>query len=104
MVRITVLPKTSLGKWSVGLVATFILFFVLFVILVASGQRGGETFFSNLLLTAPMLLAGTCGVAAFVTGLIGIIKSKERSILVYLAIFIGFDILVFCLGEFLVPH
>jgi predicted Abi (CAAX) family protease len=103
-VRITVLPKTSLGRWSVGLIAVFILFLVLFVILVASGQRGDEAFFSNLLLTVPVLLAGTCGVAAFVTGLVGVIKSKERSILVYLAIFIGFDILVFCLGEVLVPH
>ena len=102
--RITVLPKTSWGKWSVGLVLAFILFFALFVILVASGQRGGETFFSNLLLTVPMFLAGTCGVAAFVTGLIGIIKSKERSILVYLAILIGLYILVFGLGEVLVPH
>ena len=102
--RITVLPKTSWGKWSVGLIVALILFFVLFVILVASGQRGDEKFFSNLLLTVPMLLAGTCGVAAFVTGLIGIIKSKERSILAYLAIFIGFEIMVFGLGEFLVPH
>jgi len=103
-VRITVLPKTSLGKWAVGLIAVFILFLALFIILVLSGQRGDEAFFSNLLLTVPMLLAGTCGVAAFVTGLIGVIKSKERSILVFLAIFVGFDILVFCLGEFLVPH
>jgi predicted Abi (CAAX) family protease len=103
-VRIAVLPKTSWGKWSVGLIAAFILFLALFLILVLSGQRGGETFFSNLLLTVPMLIAGTCGVAAFVTGLIGIIKSKERSILVYLAILIGFEILVFGLGEFLVPH
>jgi hypothetical protein len=103
-VRITVLPKTSLGKWSVGLIAVFILFLALFIILVVSGQRGDETFFSNLLLTVPMLIAGTCGVAAFVTGLIGIIKSKERSILVFLAIFVGFEIMVFCLGEFLVPH
>ena len=102
--RIAVLPKTSWGKWSVGLIAAFILFLALFLILVLSGQRGGETFFSNLLLTVPMLIAGTCGVAAFVTGLIGIIKSKERSILVYLAILIGFEILVFGLGEFLVPH
>jgi hypothetical protein len=103
-VRIAVLPKTSWGKWSVGLIAAFILFLALFLILVLSGQRGGETFFSNLLLTVPMLIAGTCGVAAFVTGLIGIIKSKERSILVFLAIFVGFEIMVFCLGEFLVPH
>jgi predicted Abi (CAAX) family protease len=104
MVRITVLPKTSLGKWSVGFVVAFILFFALLLIFVASGQRGDDKFFSNLLLAVPVLLAGTCGVAAFVTGLIGVIKSKERSILVFLAILIGFDILVFCFGEFLVPH
>ena len=102
--KINVSPKTSWGKWSVGFTLALILFFAVFLILVLSGQRGGETFFSNLLLTVPMLLAGTCGVAAFVTGLAGIIKSKERAILVYLAIFIGFEILIFGLGEFLVPH
>jgi hypothetical protein len=103
-VKIDVLPKTSLGKWSVGLIAAFILFLVVFVILVLSGQRGDDTFLSNLWLAVPVLLAGSCGIAAFVTGLIGVIKSKERSILVFLAIFIGFDIMVFGLGEFLVPH
>lgn len=102
--RIDVLPKTSWGKWSVGLIAAFILFLVLFVILVLSGQRGDDTFFSNLWLTVPILLAGTCGIAAFVTGLIGVIKSRERSIPVFLAIFIGFDVLIFGLGEFLVPY
>jgi hypothetical protein len=103
-VRIDVLPKTSWGKWSVGLIAALILFFVLFLIFVISGQRGDDTFFSNLLLSIPILLAGACGIAAFVTGLIGVILSKERSILVFLAIFIGFDILVFAFGEFLAPH
>jgi len=103
-VKIDVSPKTYWGKWSVGLTLALILFFAVFLSLVLSGQRGGETFFSNLLLTVPMLLAGTCGVAAFVTGLVGIIQSKERAILVYLAIFIGFEILIFGLGEFLVPH
>jgi hypothetical protein len=71
---------------------------------VVSGQRGDDTFSSNLLLAVPILLAGTCGIAAFVTGLIGVVKSRERSILVFLAIFIGFDILVFAAGEFLIPH
>lgn len=102
--KITVLPKTSLGKWSIGFILALILFFVLFIIFVVSGQRGDDTFFSNLLLAVPMLLGATCGEAALVTGLIGIIKSKERSILVYLAIFIGLEILVFGLSEFLFPH
>jgi hypothetical protein len=102
--RISILSKIPWGKWSVGLAVAFILFFALFQILVASGQRGGETFFSNLLLTVPVLLGGTCGVAAFVAGLISIIKSKERSVLVFVATVIGLIVLMFILGEVLVPH
>jgi hypothetical protein len=69
-----------------------------------SGQRGGEKFFGNLALTIPILLAGISGVSAFVTGIISIIKSKERSVLVFLTTTIGFFVLVFWLGEFLFPH
>jgi hypothetical protein len=102
--RISFVPKTVLGKWSVGLIVAFFLFLASFFILVASGQRGGETFFSNLALTIPMLFAGSCGVAAFITGIIGIIKSKERSALVYVATAIGFFVLFFWLGEIISPH
>lgn len=98
------MPKTLLGKWSVGLIATFFLLIISCLLLVASGQRGGDTFFSNLVLGVPGLLAGTCGVSAFFTGLIGIIRSKERSILVFLATAIGFYLLALLLGEILVPH
>jgi len=97
-------PKTIWGRWSVWLIIAFFVFLASFLVLVASGQRGGETFFSNLALTIPMLLAGSCGVAAFVTGLIGIIKSRERAILVYLAAGIGLFVLFFLLGEILSPH
>jgi len=93
-----------MGRWSIGLIASLFLFYVLFQLLVASGQRGGETFFSNLALTIPILLAGISGLSAFLTGIIGIIKSKERSILVFLATTIGFFVLTFWLGEVLFPH
>jgi peptidoglycan/LPS O-acetylase OafA/YrhL len=102
--RITFLPKTRLGKWSVGLIIAFFVFLASFFVLVASGQRGGETFFSNPALTVPMLFAGGCGIAALVTGLIGLIRSKERAILVYLAAAIGLFVLIYCLGELLYPH
>ena len=98
------MPKTLSGKWSAGLIVAFGLFLVSFQLLVASGQRGGDTFFSNLMLTVPILLAGTSGVSAFLTGLIGIIRSKERSVLVYLATAIGLFVLLFLLGEILFPH
>jgi cytochrome bd-type quinol oxidase subunit 2 len=93
-----------MGKWSTELISAFFLFFAVFLILVASGQRGGDTFFSNLALTIPMLLAGVSGVSALATGIIGIVKSRERSVLVFLATAIGLFILIFSLGEILFPH
>ena len=97
-------PKTALGKWSVGLIIVFVVLLASFQLLVASGQRGGETFFSNLILTIPMLIAGISGVSAFATGLIGAIQSRERSIAVYLATLIGLLVLLFVLGEIIFPH
>ena len=102
--KIRFIPNTRLGKWSIWLIVAFILLFMMFQLLVASGQRGGDTFFSNLALSVPMLIAGICGILAFFTGIIGIIKGKERSVLVFIATAIGFFILFFVLGEFLVPH
>ena len=102
--KINFIPKTRLGKWSIWLIIVFILLFIMFQILVASGQRGGDTFFSNLALSVPMLIAGISGILAFFTGIIGIIKSKDRSVLVFIATVIGFFILFFVLGELLFPH
>ena len=102
--RVTILPKTPLGKWSTGLVIAFAVLLVAFLLLVASGQRGGETFFSNLVLTIPMLLAGTSAVFALLIGLISLIRNKERSIFVFLAMLIGLFVLIFWLGEVIYPH
>ena len=98
------MPKTTLGKWSVALIVVFIVLLVSFQLLVASGQRGGETFFSALILTVPILIAGFSGVSAFVTGLIGVIRSRERSVIVYLAVTIGLLVLLWGLGEIIFPH
>ena len=102
--QVNILPKSYLGKWSTGLIAAFVVFFVTFQVLVASGQRGGETFFSNLVLTIPILLAGTSGVLAFLTGLIGAIRNGERSILVFLAMVVGLFVSLFSIGEVVFPH
>jgi hypothetical protein len=84
-VRISILPKASLGRWSVGLAAAFILFFVLSQVILGPGPA----YNMPLAYTLTIVVAGI-GVAAFVTGLISIIKSKERSILVFLTTAIGF--------------
>ncbi len=74
--RISLKPKTTMGKWSTGLIIAFFLFFAVFLILVAAGQPGGDTFFSNLALTIAMLLAVVSGVSALATGIIGIAKKQ----------------------------
>jgi len=93
-----------LGKRSAWLIVAFAVSLALFGILVASGQRGGDTFFSNPILTIPIFLAATSGIAAFITGLISIVRKKERSISVYLAVTFGLIVLVFVLGEIIFPH
>ena len=98
-----VIPKNPLGKWSIGLILGFFLFLILFFILVGLGQRGGDTFFSNLLLTIPMLIAVASAIGSFVVGIIGIIK-KERAILVFISILIGLMVFVYSALELLFPH
>jgi hypothetical protein len=97
-------PKTKLGNKSACFILIFAVSIASFYILVASGQRGGATFFSNPILTAPVLTAATSGIAAFITGLVSIIKHRERSISVYLAVGFGLFTLLFVLGEIIYPH
>ena len=99
------MPKTRLGKWSVGLVILF--FFLLatgiFVVSVFR-QTGGETIFDNLAISIPMLGSGVSAIAAFFIGALSIWKYKERSIFVFVACLIGLFVLIFVLGEVLYPH
>ncbi len=84
------LPKTALGKWSIGLIVGLIVFVLLAVLT--------DKVFSNLSNTIPntlMLLAGISGASAFFTGIIGIIKSKDRSVIVVIATIIGLLFLLF---------
>jgi cytochrome bd-type quinol oxidase subunit 2 len=102
--RVHFKPTTNLGKWSAWLIVAFAILLGVFYILVASGQRGGDTFFSNPILTVPMLLAATSAIAAFVIGLISVVKRKERSVAVVLAIVVGLFVIIFVLGEVIFPH
>jgi len=82
--RITILPKTPLGWWSVGLVVAWILLFVLAQVILGSGPD-----YNMPLAYAFTTICISVALAIFVTGLIAIIKSKERSILVFLSTAIG---------------
>jgi len=98
------MPHTKIGKWSVGLIGAFIVSMVLLYIFIAKGHRGGDTFFSNPALAVPLLSAGVCGIAGFVTGLIAMIKQRDRSALVYIAVCIGGLVTLWTAAEILFPH
>jgi hypothetical protein len=101
----TLLPTTTLGKWSIGMGLSLILFFILsFAIIILGHQTGGETFLDNLYIAVPMFLAGISGIAALITGIICILRYRERSVFVFMAALIGLFVLFLVLGEFLAPH
>jgi hypothetical protein len=86
--RTTILPKTPLGRWSVGLVITII---VLFIFVPEATNRSLEVAASS----GFACLAG----AALVIGLISIFKNKERSFLVFWTIAIGLFALIVAIGQ-----
>jgi len=102
---ISVLPKTSLGRWSLGLAIAFILLFVLAAgpLREQWGLNENEELVNPVLtIVLTIILVGTSG-AALVTGLIGAIKRKERSVLVFLGMLITFWWgLIGAVGEFLI--
>ena len=81
------LPHTKLGWWSVGLAAASIV-----LILAWSILPGGA------------MLGFLCGLVGGILALIAVIREQERSWLVFLSILPLFWVLIFILGEFLVPH
>ena len=104
--RISVLPKTTLGRWSVVSAAAFVLLFVLLQIFYTSVHRNPVT---NPGSPSPFILIGVVaeyisGIASFVTGLISLIKRKEQAILIFLVVILGSFALLFLLGELLLER
>ena len=79
MSAIHVMPRCRFGSWSVMLGAGFVLLGTAFLMLVASGQRGGATFWSNPALTMPVLAAAVCGVASDVTAAAALTFKRDRA-------------------------
>jgi hypothetical protein len=103
--KIQLLPKSSLGKWSIGLILAFFVLFAIGNIVVAiQGPIAGQTFLSNPILSIPMLSSAVAGGLSFFTGFIAIIKNRDRSVLVFLATIIGLLILDFVVGNMLFSY
>jgi len=102
MQRILKWPSTRLGWWSIGLGVAFE---VLWIINSTVGMHFSALVpWRQLVLPFYSILMLSCGLAAGILGLIATIKGHERSWLVWLAILPGLFVLLFVLGEFLMPH
>ena len=109
--RLSFIPKTKLGKWSLALAAAMpVLFFIgmSFTTLLYESVPAGGTILKDIairpVLALTMLSGMVSGISAFVTGLIAIIRQKERAMLVYGATLIGALLIIFLLGELIFPH
>jgi hypothetical protein len=95
LVQVHFKPKTKLGKWSALLIIAFAVCLVAFRATWGSSEWA-STFFDELLIAFMLYPAHPLGIAAFTTGLISIVKRKERSVAVYLAVGFG-SFNLFCL-------
>ena len=104
------MPKTILGKWSIVLIVAIPVFFYIGMSFVDFYEfvPAGKTIPHDIIVrpgVALSMLAGfVCGIAAFFTGIMGIMKKKDYSILVFLSSATGFLMLLWCLAEVLFPH
>jgi hypothetical protein len=81
-----IMPRTKLGKWTFGLAIAFL---VVFYAHLKFDRLGGYLSKSPQALISE-IGAMITGVAAFIAGLVSLIKYKDRSFLVILATIVGF--------------
>jgi len=88
--KIILLPKTKLGKYSlIMMVLSWMLFIVGSLLPWKPDYSGFEIITQNPLQTIITVFIFLVGIITVITGLLSVIKHNERSILVFLAILSG---------------
>lgn len=96
-------PSTPLGRWSVSLGVLFLLLFLInTTVFMPTG--GSMAPWRPIFLPFYGITMMAVGLAAGVTGTIAVTRSRERSWLVWVPLLVGLFVVVFLLGEILVPH
>ncbi len=106
-----ILPITTLGKWSVGLIIAMPLLFLIgssFTDSIYQSVPAGRTILADIAarpaLALTMLAGMGAGISAFITGLLAVTRQKENALLVYVSGLIGALLILFLAGEILSPH
>lgn len=97
--KISILPKSRFGRWTVGLNIFFLLstiFFYIFAELLRIIQ-------SDILITIFGFTSIIASLSALFTGVVAVKKNKERSVMVFMAILTGFVVLVFIICSIIIP-
>ncbi len=108
--RLKFIPESFWGKCSVGLIVAMPLLFYIGASFVGfyKSVPAGKTIPHDIIVrpgvALPMSAGFVCGIAAFLTGIMAIIKKKDYSILVFLSSAMGFFMLLWCFAEVLFPH
>ena len=105
------IPKSQLGKWSLGLIIAMPLLFLIgssFTNSLYESVTAGDTILTDLAarpaLALTMLAGMVAGILALITGILAIARKKEPAVLVYLSSLIGALLLVFLIAEIIFPH
>ena len=106
-----IIPGTTLAKWSVGLIIMMPILFVVgssFSDSLYESVSAGRTILADIVtrpFVALTMLAGMAsGISAFITGLIAILKQKEKALLVYVSTLIGGLLILYLIAEIAFPH
>jgi len=94
-------PSTRLGWWAVGLGAAFIVLWI--VNSTVFMPSASDAPWRHVLLPFYGIFMLACGLAGGIVAVVALIR-HERSWLVWLVLLPGLFVLLFVLGEFLVPH
>lgn len=104
-------PRTTLGTWTVGLIAAMPILFVIGSSLSSSlyeSVPAGRTILADIVarpaLALAMLAGMGVGISAFIIGLLAIVKQKENALLVYVSTVIGGLLTLFLASEVGFPH
>ena len=110
--KVNFMPKTRLGKWSVGFGIASVVSLALS--LLAAVAIGGDAVVVATVIAAHPLLSilnytlsftfSLASLLSFFIGILTIVKHKEWSVCKYLAVLYGLAALMFVLGEFFFPH
>lgn len=97
-------PMSAVGRWAAGFVGLFVAAFLFLLVMAGMGQEGGDRLSDNWWLAVPGVTAGVSGLAALAAGVVAMVRERDRSLPVLIAVVVGMLVTVFLLGEVISPH